>query len=148
MSQLAKAAGRFDAAFASLPADVQRAVALAMYRAAPAIQQYQRDLEPLAANDEIKEALWDMFIAVGFRLVMKGKEAIGPKQIDEMKAAAPATADFLLNVGRMLEGLLPGFAPTIDVTPRNAIADRAPALEPPDAHVVPDPHARHPEPTE
>lgn len=110
---LSRAAGRFDAAFAAQPADVQRAVALAIYRAAPAFAQYQRDLLPLMEDPEIAEAMWDLMIAFGLRIATKGKDAIKPRQIDEMRDAAPRTAEFIGELSRMLAGVMPGLFPAL-----------------------------------
>jgi len=134
-SMLARAAGRFDVAFAALPPQTRNAVALAMHRAAPAIQQYQRDLEPLSRDPAIVEAFQSLALAVAFKLIKKGGfEGDWSKEVDEMKAAAPATADFLASVGSMLRGVLPGFlGNVVDVEPA-AIADRQ--LAPPDAEII------------
>lgn len=118
MSLLSRAAGRFDAAFAAQPADVQRAVALAIYRAAPAFAQYQRDLSPLMEDPEIAEATWDLMIAFGLRIATRGKDAIKQKQLDEMRDAAPRTADFIGELSRMLAGALPGIFPAPEPGPR------------------------------
>jgi len=109
---------------------------LAIHRAAPAIEQYQRDLQPLTESPELIDALWDLAMAGGWRIATKGKEGIGPKQIDEMRAAAPTTFEFLQRTGQLLQGILPGFnSAVIDVGARPAIAERA-ALPPPDAELV------------
>lgn len=105
---LSRAAKRFDAAFAAQPADVQRAVALAIYRAAPAFAQYQKDLSPLMTDPAIADAMWDLMMGFGLRVATKGKDAIGAKQIEEMRDAAPHTAEFIGELSRMLSGVLPG----------------------------------------
>jgi hypothetical protein len=113
VSMLSRAAGRFDTAFAAQPAEVQRAVALAIYRAAPAFAQYQKDLAPLAEDPEILDAMWDLMIAFGFRLATKGKDAIKQKQLDEIRDAAPRTAEFIGELSRMLAGAMPGVFPAL-----------------------------------
>lgn len=107
MSMLGRAAGKFEKAFAAQPMHVRQAVALAIYRAAPAIAQYQKDLQVLTDDPAIVDACWDLALAAAFRLV-KGKDAIGEKQLDEMRAAAPEASDFVIQVGRMIGGLMPG----------------------------------------
>lgn len=114
MSALGKAAAKFEAAFTALPPATQQAVMLAMYRAAPAIAQYQRDLAPLTSDDAIIDAVWDILMAGALRLAMKGKDGIGARQLDEMKEKAPQTFDFIQTTGKLIEGLLPGL-PTAPV---------------------------------
>lgn len=122
---LAKAAGRFDRAFAALPIETRNAVALAMHRAAPAIQQYQRDLEPLTRDAAILDAWWDVAFAVALKMIKKGRDGDWSREFEEMKAAAPATAEFMAAVGKLISGVIPGFlSPAIDV------AADAPALAP------------------
>jgi hypothetical protein len=111
LSALGKAAAKFEAAFTSLAPEVRQAVMLAMYRAAPAIAQYQRDLAPLTDSEEIADAVWDIMIAGALRLTLKGREGIGARQLDEMKEKAPQTFDFLVTTGRLIEGMLPGMQP-------------------------------------
>lgn len=108
MSILTRAATKFDKAFAALPVNVQRAVALAVYRAAPAMQQYQRDLEPLTRDDEIIDATWSLLIGAGVELAKRGKDAFNPKTIAKLQEAAPHTAEFLAGVATMLSGAIPG----------------------------------------
>jgi hypothetical protein len=110
---LSRAAGRFDAAFSAQPREVQQAVALAIYRAAPAFAQYQKDLAPLMVDPEIADAMWDLMMAFGLRLATKGKNAIKEKQIEEMRDAAPQTAAFIGELSRMLAGVMPGFFPEL-----------------------------------
>lgn len=107
MSMLGRAARKFEKAFVAQPEHVKQAVALAIYRASPAIAQYQKDLAVLTDDPAIIDAVWDLALASAFRLV-KGKDAIGEKQIDELRANAPETADFFIQVGRMISGLMPG----------------------------------------
>lgn len=114
MSALGKAAAKFEAAFTALPQNVQQAVMLAMYRAAPAIAQYQRDLQPLMDSEEIGDAIWDILLAGSMRLVMKGKDGIGARQLEEMREKAPHTFEFLQTTGKLIEGMLPGM-PTAPV---------------------------------
>lgn len=83
-------------------------MALAIYRAAPAMQQYQKDLEGIASDPAIVDATWDLVIAAALRLAMKGRNAVGERQIAEMKEAAPQTFDFLVQLGRICSGFLPG----------------------------------------
>jgi len=125
-SMLARAASRFDTAFAALPPDTRAAIALAMHRAAPAIEQYQRDLEPLTRDAAIADAWWDVAFAVAFKLMKKGRDGDWSKEFAEVKAAAPATADFIAAVGRLIDGVMPGtvFARP-DVGAEPAIAPRA-----------------------
>lgn len=117
MSALGRAAGKFEKAFVALPASTKQAVALAVYRAAPAIQQYQKDLTPLAEDPEIVDALWALTIAAAFKLATKGKEGIGEKQLAEMRDAAPETFDFIVRVGQMASGMLPGVGAAVPALP-------------------------------
>ncbi len=128
MSALGKAAAKFEAAFTALPRETQSAVMLAMYRAAPAIAQYQRDLAPLTSDEAIIDAVWDIILASSMRLVLKGKEGISQRQLDEMKEKAPQTFEFIQTTGQLIEGLLPGM-PT------------APVALPPVAHKLLEPPA-------
>lgn len=120
---LAKAAKKFDAAFAKLPLHTKNQVMAAIWRAAPAFAQYQKDLAPIAESEELRDAMWNVVLAAAVRFTLKGRNGIGPKQIEEMREAAPVTADFMERVGAMIGGAL-GLAP-IDVTPaQQAIAER------------------------
>lgn len=114
MSALGKAAAKFEAAFTGLPSNVQQAVMLAMYRAAPAIAQYQKDLAPLTESEEILDAVWDILLAGAVKLAMKGKDGIGARQLEEMQQKAPKTFEFLQTTGKLIEGMLPGM-PTAPV---------------------------------
>ena len=114
MSALGKAAAKFESAFTALPVATQRAIMLAMYRAAPAIAQYQRDLAPLTSDEAIQDAIWDIMIAGSMRLALKGKDGIGARQLDEMKERAPQTFEFLQTTAKLIEGMLPGM-PTAPV---------------------------------
>lgn len=114
MSALGKAAAKFEAAFTGLPVATQQAIMLAMYRAAPAIAQYQRDLAPLTSDEEIQDAIWDILLAGAMRLALKGKDGIGARQLDEMKEKAPQTFEFLQTTAKLIEGMLPGI-PTAPV---------------------------------
>ncbi len=118
MSLLSKAAKRFDERFAAQPPEVRKAIALAIYRVFPAIQQYQKDLAPLAADEEIADATWDLAIAVAFQLVKRGRDAFGQKTIDELSKHAPHTVDFMRAVGRMIDGLIPGGTGLVEPTDR------------------------------
>ena len=131
MSMLSKAAKRFDEVFAAQPPETTRAVALAIYRAFPAIQQYQRDLLPLTEDERVVDAIWDLALACAFQLVKRGKDAFGEKFADELRANAPRTAEFLLTVGQMIEGMIPGAASALPVSPPRAL------LEP----IAPEPEA-------
>lgn len=108
MSAIGKAAAKFEKAFTGLPPGAREAAALAIYRAAPAMQQYQRDLAPLMESDELKEAVWDVFVAVALGVLKYGREPIKPKHVEEMKARAPETFDFMTRVVKLIEGVLPG----------------------------------------
>jgi hypothetical protein len=114
VSALGKAAAKFEAAFTGLPVEVRQRVMLAVYRVAPAITQYQKDLAPLTESEEITDAVWDLMLAASMRLVMKGKEGVGTRQLDEMKEKAPQTFEFLQTTGKLIEGMLPGM-PTAPV---------------------------------
>jgi hypothetical protein len=121
MSMLSRAAGRFDAAFAAQPRTVQQAVALAIYRAAPAFAQYQSDLAPLMGDPEVADAMWDLAMALGMRLALKGKSALGAKQLEEMRDAAPVTSEFIGELSRLLAGAMPGVFP--DLPPPRALPE-------------------------
>ncbi len=109
MSMLTRAAKRFDERFAALPKNVQSAVALAMWRAAPALQQYHRDLAPLAEDEGMLDAVWDLLVASGWQMAKKGRAAaFSPKVLDELAKAAPHAAEFFARVTAMIEGAFTG----------------------------------------
>lgn len=108
MSALGRAAGRFEGAFTALPKQTRDAVALAMWRAAPAMAQYQKDLQVIGESPELVEAIWDLLIAAAARIAFGGKDGIKQKHLDEMAARAPETHDFLIRVSQAITAGLPG----------------------------------------
>jgi hypothetical protein len=69
-------------------------------------------------------------IAVAFKLMKKGRDGDWSREFEELKVAAPHTAEFLATVGKLISGAMPGFLAPIDVAPAPA------ALLPPDADTV------------
>jgi hypothetical protein len=133
MSMLTRAAKRFDTAFAALPIQTQRAIALAMYRAAPAMTQYQKDLEPLTRDPALTDAVWDVLIGAAFQVVKRGKDAFDDRDLERLKEAAPRTADFMAAVGSLISSTIPGLpARPLPELPAWMIepAEDAPALAP------------------
>lgn len=123
MSMLGRAAAKFEKAFVALPDSTKQAVALAIYRAAPAMQQYQKDIQSLTEDAAIVDASWDVMIAAAFRLI-KGRNAFGAVQLAELQERAPETADFFVQVGRMVAGFIPGAPAQLALPPR-----KSPGLE-------------------
>lgn len=112
MSMLTRAAKRFDERFAALPKNTQSAVALAMWRAAPAMSQYHRDLEPLVEDERMVDALWDLIVAAGWQMAKKGRvAAFSPEELAKLAAAAPHAAEFFARVNAMIEGAFTGRLP-------------------------------------
>lgn len=113
---LSRAAKRFDEAFAAQPPHVQRAAALAIYRAWPAIQQYQKDLAPLFEDPAVVDAVWDLMIGAGLRLATKGRNAFDHKTIASVVDAAPA-------VGGMARALMHALAGNFAGAPSAAVGE-------------------------
>jgi hypothetical protein len=125
---LTKAAKRFDKGFAALPPNVQKTVALAIYRVAPSLAQYQKDLAPLFESEEIRKACGDLLLAGAWQLVKRGLNGFSPDVVDRVAEAAPTTARFMRNVTSMLEGAFAG--KVIEVAPDPPALAAAPEVKP------------------
>lgn len=68
---LSRAAKKFDAAFAALPADAQHSLALFGVRSLPLLEQLGNYLGPIFDDPKIKEATADMFMALALQIVKR-----------------------------------------------------------------------------
>jgi hypothetical protein len=127
---LERAVAAFDAVFATLPPGNKRALALAIYRVWPAMQQYNADVAGLFTPRTV-EALWGVVLSLIPVAVRGPTHALG-KLGDAMLARAPHLQHFAAVVLRACEG--PSAPPPLPLTTEEehaqvSIAGRLP--EPP-----------------
>lgn len=109
---LERAVAAFDAVFATLPATNKRALALAIYRVWPAMQQYNADVVGLFTRETI-EALWGVVLSL-IPVAIRGRDHALGKLAEAMAARAPHLQGFAEVVLRACEG--PSVPPPLPLT--------------------------------
>lgn len=109
---LERAVAAFDAVFATLPAANKRALALAIYRVWPAMQQYNADVAGLFTKETV-EALWGVVLSL-IPVAIRGRAHALGKLGDAMSARAPHLQNFATIVLRACEG--PSVPPPLPLT--------------------------------
>jgi O6-methylguanine-DNA--protein-cysteine methyltransferase len=91
---LEKAVAKLDAAFESLPQEKRQALALAIYRCYPAMQQYLADVDDLFAGQQFQEAVWSVLFSLAC-ILPRGKETTFEKLSKAFAERAPMLKRFI-----------------------------------------------------